>query len=761
MIKAEEQSIYWLRAALVAAVALPVSLFAYAAYQNYYSRVDVTEHQIEQSRDISNEHALRVFEAIGRGISEVAELIGDMSDRQILANQDLLQARLKQIAAGSPQIKAFWVYGRNGHALINSLGLRMPEADFSDRDFFKVHVERDVGTVIGEVLTPRPPYNGAPYFSVSRRRTLTNGNFAGVIQASVLPSYFEQFYAKIAQGNGSYFAMIRDDGQLLARYPPLPQNAGIAGHGKLEEALRVHVPSGAMTVVSTVDGIERRISYERLAEFPVYVVAGVDTAATRDEWLAYMAGHLIFGVPATAALVIIIALVIRRTRGLYAEAQRRQVAETALKHAQRLEALGRLTGGVAHDFNNLLMVVGGSARKLKRDGRAPSDLRAIAMIEAAVEKGESLTRKLLAFSRRQSLSARVVDLGTTIERLRGVLEQAVPGSVQLAIVVPSRPIAVKIDPDELEIALLNLTLNARDAMPEGGRISITLESRAFANGEGPQGYGGRYAAITFADTGSGIADEIRERIFEPFFTTKSVDRGTGLGLSQVYGFVQQSSGTISVESEVGRGTRFVILLPVSDEELEETVAEERKVGALPPLAVLLVEDHEDVAAVAGDILRELGCTVVDASSAEAALGILNSGRDIDAIFSDVVMPGMGGLELGRLLREHHPEIPIVLASGYSDSIAAALAEGFALLRKPYSPAQLAEALSQVIAPRQRCRRRRGPRPRHVPINVNPSCPLPVVTRAQNGTEATSACDPGCVKTLRCCYDSPVILWGNR
>lgn len=700
MLTAERQSIYWLRAALVAAVALPISLFAYVAYQNYFSRIAVIERQVEQARDISNEHALRVFEAIGRGISEISELIGDMSDRQILANHELLQARLKQIAAGAPQIKAFWVYGRNGRALINSLGLRMPEVDFSDRDFFKAHVERDIGTFIGEVLTPRPPYTGVPYFSVSRRRTLTNGNFAGVIQASVLPTYFEQFYAKIAQGRGAYFSMIRDDGVLLARYPPLPENGRISPASKLEEVLRAHVPEGAMTTVSGLDGLERRISFVRLADFPVYVIAGIETSAIRDEWVTYMAAHLVFGAPATAALAIIIMLAIRRTRGLYAEAQGRQIAEAALKQAQRLEALGRLTGGVAHDFNNLLMVVGGSARKLKRDSRSPGDLRAVAMIEAAVEKGESLTRKLLAFSRRQSLSSRVVDLGETIDRLRSVLEQAVPGSIALSIRVPSWPVAVKIDPNELEIALLNLALNARDAMPEGGRISIALETRAFAHGEGPHGFEGRYAAITFADNGSGIADEIRDRIFEPFFTTKSVDRGTGLGLSQVYGFVQQSSGAISVESEVGRGTRFIILLPVSDEEPEQVVAEEQKVSPLPPLTVLLVEDHEDVAIVAGDLLRELGASVVNASQGEEALEILNVRHDIDAIFSDVVMPGMGGLELGRLLREHHPEIPVLLASGYSDSIAAALAEGFTLLRKPYTSAQLAEALTQLIAARQ-------------------------------------------------------------
>jgi len=703
MNKAERQSINWLRGVLVAAVALPASLFAYVGYESHHNEIVFAARQIEQSRDVSNEHALRVFETIGRGIAEINELLGDMSDRQILANQDVLQARLRQIAAGSPQIKSFWVFSRTGRELINSFGLRTPEVDFSDRDYFKVHVARDIGTYIGEVVAPRPPYTGAPFFSVSRRRTSSNGNFTGVIQASVLPTYFEQFYAKIAQGKGSYFAIIRDDGLVLARYPALADTgARVSPHSKLEQAFQAHSDSGIVTSVSTIDGVERDMSYLRLAEFPVYVVAGIETKAIRNEWLSYMGSHLIFGLPATAALILIIALAIRRTRRLYVEAQMRESAEAALKQGQRLEALGRLTGGVAHDFNNLLMVVGGSARKLlQREDLAAGDRRALSMIEAAVEKGEGLTRKLLAFSRRQSLSARVVDLCGTVDRLRGVLEQATPGPVNLNIKVPPRTIAVKIDPDELEIALLNLTLNARDAMPDGGRITIALDTREFAPGEGPQRFGGYFAEIIFADTGAGIAADIRDRIFEPFFTTKSVDRGTGLGLSQVYGFVQQSHGTITVASTVGHGTTFTILLPVSEEALEPAPAARPEAKALPGTTVLAVEDHEDVAVVTADILRGLGCTVVSASSAERALETLNARRDIDAIFSDVVMPGMSGLELARLVREHHPDIPVVLASGYSDSAAAAVADGFTLLRKPYTPAHLSEALTQAVAGRQK------------------------------------------------------------
>jgi two-component system NtrC family sensor kinase len=403
-----------------------------------------------------------------------------------------------------------------------------------------------------------------------------------------------------------------------------------------------------------------------------------------------MSKHLIFGLPATGALIIVVGLALRRTTRLYEEAKRRQVAEAALKQAQRLEALGQLTGGVAHDFNNLLMVVGGSAQKLRRTNKNPKELQSLQMIEAAVQKGEALTRKLLAFSRRQSLSPEVIDLPERVRKLHGVLEQSVRGDIEISIDAPSRTIAVKVDPDELEIALLNLSLNARDAMPDGGRIKIAIGTAWVLTEDGPR----EMAVIEFADTGSGIAESIRERIFEPFFTTKAIDKGTGLGLSQVYGFVQQSNGTITVSSEVGAGATFRMVLPTCAEAPRPKSADlaEDRSNAVGSTTVLLVEDHPDVSFVAADYLEQYGCTVVQANSAEAAIDALNNRQDIDLVLSDIVMPGMSGLEFGRLVREYYPEIPVILASGYSDMAAVARAEGFTLIQKPYSP----EALKKII-----------------------------------------------------------------
>jgi two-component system NtrC family sensor kinase len=698
MLTAQRHSIRMLQGVLIGAAAFPILLFCFAAWQSRKDVQRVVQGQIERSRDVLNEHALKVFEAVERGIAEINEIIRDMSDEEIGTNQQKLHDRLERMVSSSPEMKSFWIFDRNGRALVSSLDYPAPAVDFTDRDYFGAHVEHDIGTYIGEVLRPRAPYGGAPFFGVSRRRISSDGSFTGVIQASVLPEYFEGFYAKIGQAEGSYFSLIRDDGLILARYPRLDRDTRLPAQGNLIKAFKEHPDQGTVSVVSLIDGVERRVSYLKLPSLPVYVLSGMETAAIRNEWVSQMSRHLIFGIPATGALIVVIALALRRTRNLYEEAKRRQAAEGALKQAQRLEALGQLTGGVAHDFNNLLMVVGGSARKLKRTNKDPTELRSLQMIDAAVQKGEGLTRKLLAFSRRQSLSPEVIDLPDFVSKLRAVLEQSVPGDIGIEISAPTGSVTVKVDPDELEIALLNLTLNARDAMPDGGSVKITIRAAPAAGTAGLADISGDTAVIEFADNGCGVPESIQERIFEPFFTTKAVDKGTGLGLSQVYGFVQQSKGTITVSSDVGVGTTFRLSLPVCTEKPKTKPAELTDTGLkiIEPATVLLVEDHPDVSLVARDYLEQYGCKVIEANSAERAVETLNGRHDIDLVLSDIVMPGMSGLELGRLVREHHPEIPVILASGYSDKAAVATSEGFALIRKPYSPETLRHILSQIL-----------------------------------------------------------------
>jgi two-component system NtrC family sensor kinase len=694
MLTAQRDSIRLLHGILVASVALPAALFVYASWLGYHNNQVIAGRQIDRTRDVVTEHALKVFETVERSIAEINEVVRDMPDERIAANEENLHRRFERLADSSEQIKSLWVFDRDGRALVNSLTYPAPKVNFSDRDYFRVHIERDIGIYLGEVLKPRPPYGGAPFFGVSRRRSSPDGSFNGVIQASILPQYFSGFYEKISREPGSYASLIRDDGLILARYPASEITALFPG-GDLLTAIRAQ-PEGTLLLTSKLDNVERQVAYRKVAGFPVFVIAGLETAAIRAQWLSQLSNHLIFGLPATAALVAIVLLALKRTRRFHQEAERRLAAENALKHAQRLEALGQLTGGVAHDFNNLLMVVEGSAQRLKRRHHDAQDVKSLDMIESAVRKGSSLTRQLLSFSRRQSLSPKVIDLVDCIEKFREVLLQSIPGDIIIEFEAPQRPVLVRIDPDEFEIALLNLTLNARDAMPEGGRINIMVTT-ATLDGETASGLSGAFAVIAFSDTGCGIAEDIRERIFEPFFTTKKVDRGTGLGLSQVYGFAQQSQGAVTVSSMPGAGTTFELFLPRCDDAPQAAVTPAEETAPLVRSAtVLLVEDHPDVSAVGSDYIEQCGFTAICASSAEAAVEILNQRRDIDLVFSDIVMPGMSGLELGRLIREHHPETPVVLASGYSERAALAIAEGFVLLQKPYSLEALRKSLIEAM-----------------------------------------------------------------
>jgi two-component system NtrC family sensor kinase len=695
MLTAQRDSIRLLHGILVASIALPAALFVYASWLGYQNNQVIAERQIDRTRDVVNEHALKVFETVERSIAEINEVVRDMPDDRISANEENLHRRFERLADSSEQIKSVWIFDRYGHALVNSLAYPAPTINFSDRDYFKAHIDRDIGIYVGEVLRPRPPYGGAPFFGVSRRRSSPDGSFNGVIQASILPEYFSGFYAKIGREAGSYASLVRDDGLILARYPSHDITA-LFPNGELLKAIRTN-SEGTLLLTSKLDNVERKVAYRKVSGFPVFVVAGLETPAIRAQWFSQMGSHLIFGLPATAALIAIVLLALKRTRRFNEEATRRQVAENALKQSQRLEALGQLTGGVAHDFNNLLMVVEGSAQRLKRRHHDPADLRSLDMIESAVRKGSGLTRQLLSFARRQSLSPKVIDLVDCVEKFREVLKQSIPGDIEIKIKAPQRQVPVKIDPDEFEIALLNLTLNARDAMPDGGRITISITTSRLDENSGPDGLTGEFAVIALSDTGSGIADDIRDRIFEPFFTTKKVDRGTGLGLSQVYGFVQQSRGVITVTSRPGSGTTFELFLPCCDEALQlESNAVDDAPALARPATVLLVEDHPDVSAVGSDYVEQCGFKVVCATSAEGAVNILNQRNDIDLVFSDIVMPGMSGLELGRLIREHHPETPVVLASGYSDRAAMAVEEGFTLLQKPYSLEALRKSLAEAM-----------------------------------------------------------------
>ena len=399
---------------------------------------------------------------------------------------------------------------------------------------------------------------------------------------------------------------------------------------------------------------------------------------------------------------------VREIFGVIFDATDRKLLEEQLAQARKMEAVGQLTGGVAHDFNNLLTVVLGNIDMLAR--RAEDEARRTRRIEAirqATERGRDLTRQLLAFSRRQHLSPVSLDVNGLIRDFAPLIGQAVGEAVTLEIDLADRPLCAHVDPTQLETALLNLAVNARDAMPNGGRLY--LATRLETATDGPE-----QVLIDVRDTGVGMTAEVRERVFEPFFTTKEVGKGSGLGLSQVYGFVRQSDGEVRVESTPGEGTVFQLRLPAS-----EAPAEPAQVVEVAPAAqggserILVVEDEPTVLALTLDMLAGLGYEVTTATNAAEALDIVRSDARIDLLFSDVVMPGgLSGLDLARAAREQRPGLPVLLTSGFMGEGAVLETAEFPLLDKPYETSVLAAKLRQILDPmRPKPRRTSGGRRR--------------------------------------------------
>jgi signal transduction histidine kinase len=371
---------------------------------------------------------------------------------------------------------------------------------------------------------------------------------------------------------------------------------------------------------------------------------------------------------------------------LHREVRDRIDAQSALRHAQKMEAVGQLAGGLAHDFNNLLTIILGSAEILRRRQKRVDPL--LDNIVAAGERGVSLTRQLLTFSHRQVVAPQVWSLHRELPRISGLLKTSLRDDIELTLSVPDNIWLLELDPGEMEMALLNLAVNARDAMPEGGRLELAARNVQLRNGEIAQApeLEGDYVSISVRDSGVGIAAEILPRVFDPFFTTKDVGSGTGLGLSQVYGFCRQSHGVVSIASEVGIGTLITLYLPRSIKVLPDgaAVSAIEDDAPLRPAHVLLVEDDAAVAETTSVMLQTMGLDVTWLDRARAALDRLAMGaRPVDLVLTDIVMPeGMSGIELARQARLRFPELPIVLMSGYADIELAPADEDFTIIRKP-------------------------------------------------------------------------------
>ncbi|UMY19920.1 ATP-binding protein [Methylobacterium organophilum] len=394
---------------------------------------------------------------------------------------------------------------------------------------------------------------------------------------------------------------------------------------------------------------------------------------------------------------------------LRAEISERERIEDALRQSQKLEAVGQLTGGVAHDFNNLLTVIKSSTDLLKRRD-LPEERRSryVQAISDTVDRAAKLTGQLLAFARRQALKPETFDAGASVAAIGDMVATLTGARIRVVTRLPERPCCIHADPSQFDTAIVNIAVNARDAMDGEGELAISVRSvdgipATLSQAAVP----GTFVAVEIGDTGSGIPPAILERIFEPFFTTKGIGQGTGLGLSQVFGFAKQSGGEVLVQSEVGRGTTFTLYLPRAETPDVPSRSEEDP-SQIPVdgrgICVLVVEDNAEVGSFATHTLQELGYATIWVRDAEAALDELEKiPFRFDVVFSDVVMPGRDGVDLANEIRGRLPSLPIVLTSGYSHVLARDGTHGFELLHKPYSVEQLARVLGRVIAEGRRAR----------------------------------------------------------
>ena len=393
---------------------------------------------------------------------------------------------------------------------------------------------------------------------------------------------------------------------------------------------------------------------------------------------------------------------IRRT-GVGIDTTNRHALQDQLRQSQKLEAVGQLTGGVAHDFNNLLTIIRSSVDFLKReDLPAARRDRYVAAISDTVDRAAKLTNQLLAFARRQPLKPQVFEVCARVRDVSNLIRPLMGGRIAIIVEACDQPCHTEADVSQFETALVNLAVNARDAMQGEGDLTLTVrEVRSVPAIRGHTGAAGDFIAVSVSDTGEGIAADATASIFEPFYTTKDVGKGTGLGLSQVFGFTKQSGGEVAVESQVGVGSTFTLYLPrVAPEDSHARSAEPDVTQARTPrtLRVLIVEDNESVGRFADEMLQDLGYRTRLAGNATEALRTIETDpTGFDVVFSDVIMPGMNGVEMAKEMQRRWPDLPVVLTSGYSNILAQQGSHGFELLRKPYSIDELSRTLHQVVA----------------------------------------------------------------
>jgi signal transduction histidine kinase/ActR/RegA family two-component response regulator len=686
------------RLLLVASLLVPALVFVAAAAWNRAEVLRENEETITRTAAILHEHARKVFDTVELAIGRVEDRTHGMSWQEISAPET--SAFLQRLKAPLEQAVSIWITDASGHVRAGSQSWD-PNVTIDEREWFQAQRGQDVGTFISA------PFQGkatrAASFAVSRRRSTPDGHFDGIIHVALSPEYFSRFFQEAAPLGPHAAALIREDGVILARSPAPAPYSRLTPDNILMRSIAAQPDGGVMAGVSSTDQRERYYAYRHVGSYPIYVAFGIDADVVLQRWYRNLELYGAVALLSALTLFLVSWLALRRAEAeqealvrLRHESEQRLTAEQRLLQAQKMESIGQLTGGIAHDFNNLLAVILGNLELLRK--RIQDDERAKRLLDGALQgaqRGAALTQRLLAFSRRQDLTPQAVDVAQLVSSMTDLLARALGPSIKIVTRFPSGLPPVKVDPNQLEMALLNLAVNARDAMPTSGTITISAHSEEVMEGKEHGLSPGAYVCVSVSDTGMGMDAATLARAIEPFFTTKGVGKGTGLGLSMIHGLAVQSGGALKLKSEVGKGTTAEIWLPRGEAMAAVPASDENARPEHRTCTVLLVEDDPLVMSGTAAMLEDLDHKVVEASSGEEALRILRENGSIDLVVTDHAMPGMTGLDLAEQIRREWPALPILLASGHAE-----LPErnGLAIprLTKPFRQDELESAIASVV-----------------------------------------------------------------
>jgi two-component system NtrC family sensor kinase len=569
-----------LRLLLVGIIIVPLGLAVAGGYYSYRSHVARSQQALSEAVAVAEENTLKVLDTYQLVAARIDDLLGGLSDQDIRAQERQLHDRLSQQIKDLPQVAAAWAIDADGHELVSARVYPVDRGlDHSGREDFQalqnLHLQIFIWALRARTLD-QSDYRA--YFTVARRREGPDGQFRGITIVAVSGAYFASFYNSLLANQRDYTAGIfRDDGVSLAHYPEGSKDAPpLRRDDPLARAIAGQSTDGVIVTGSAMDSDGRLVAYKRVAQYPVYVTISRSEKSVLQEWLAAMRGYLAIGGGAALALILLSLFALRRTRreqAALAHARdavaQRALIESQLHQAQKMEAVGQLSAGIAHDFNNLLAVIEGNVAllQMRLEKSDPQLNKLISAALAGCERASRLTRRLLSFSRYQPIDARPVDANGVISSMSDLFARALGNRIRCETILANALWPILVDPNQLENSLLNLAVNARDAMGETGRLTIRTANCSIDEGDianRPGAVAGDYVEISVSDTGCGMSDEVRERAFDPFFTTKGSSKGTGLGLSQVYGFVDAAGGHCLIDSAVGRGTTIRLFLPRHD-----------------------------------------------------------------------------------------------------------------------------------------------------------------------------------------------------